>query len=141
MQVAESFEVWLLTAGAQVSRGLPNASQVGAWGMARSARAEAALPVACVDVPVFILLLQGRSMEPEVVLLLQTTHVPRLATAPPITVDDAVRDANSHLVTGGTGGLGLLTACWLSERGAYSCLLYTSPSPRDQRGSRMPSSA
>ena len=27
------------------------------------------------------------------------------------------------------------------ERGNYSCLLYTSPSPRDQRGSRMPSSA
>ena len=26
-------------------------------------------------------------------------------------------------------------------RGQYSCLLYTSPSPRDQRGSRMPSSA
>ena len=24
---------------------------------------------------------------------------------------------------------------------AYLCLLYTSPSPRDQRGSRMPSSA
>ena len=24
---------------------------------------------------------------------------------------------------------------------AYDCLLYTSPSPRDQRGSRMPSSA
>ena len=28
-----------------------------------------------------------------------------------------------------------------AERSAYSCLLYTSPSPRDQRGSRMPSSA
>ena len=27
------------------------------------------------------------------------------------------------------------------ERNASSCLLYTSPSPRDQRGSRMPSSA
>ena len=26
-------------------------------------------------------------------------------------------------------------------RHAYTCLLYTSPSPRDQRGSRMPSSA
>ena len=26
-------------------------------------------------------------------------------------------------------------------QGSYSCLLYTSPSPRDQRGSRMPSSA
>ena len=25
--------------------------------------------------------------------------------------------------------------------GLYTCLLYTSPSPRDQRGSRMPSSA
>ena len=29
----------------------------------------------------------------------------------------------------------------LSEPLFYSCLLYTSPSPRDQRGSRMPSSA
>ena len=27
------------------------------------------------------------------------------------------------------------------EATAYACLLYTSPSPRDQRGSRMPSSA
>ena len=26
-------------------------------------------------------------------------------------------------------------------REVYTCLLYTSPSPRDQRGSRMPSSA
>ena len=32
---------------------------------------------------------------------------------------------------------------WQSEilRGFQTCLLYTSPSPRDQRGSRMPSSA
>ena len=28
-----------------------------------------------------------------------------------------------------------------TERPHSSCLLYTSPSPRDQRGSRMPSSA
>ena len=28
-----------------------------------------------------------------------------------------------------------------AKRGLYNCLLYTSPSPRDQRGSRMPSSA
>ena len=27
------------------------------------------------------------------------------------------------------------------QDGMYCCLLYTSPSPRDQRGSRMPSSA
>ena len=29
----------------------------------------------------------------------------------------------------------------LTSKQAYLCLLYTSPSPRDQRGSRMPSSA
>ena len=34
-------------------------------------------------------------------------------------------------------GCQLVASCDL----AYSCLLYTSPSPRDQRGSRMPSSA
>ena len=33
---------------------------------------------------------------------------------------------------------GLLVACRTREN---NCLLYTSPSPRDQRGSRMPSSA
>ena len=38
--------------------------------------------------------------------------------------------------------VGLLTAAGLVLwRLADSCLLYTSPSPRDQRGSRMPSSA
>ena len=30
---------------------------------------------------------------------------------------------------------------WLETPTVYTCLLYTSPSPRDQRGSRMPSSA
>ena len=47
------------------------------------------------------------------------------------------------------GGAGLgktvilteLIARIASQHGGYSCLLYTSPSPRDQRGSRMPSSA
>ena len=34
----------------------------------------------------------------------------------------------------------LRTACERAKR-TLSCLLYTSPSPRDQRGSRMPSSA
>ena len=29
----------------------------------------------------------------------------------------------------------------IADAETYSCLLYTSPSPRDQRGSRMPSSA
>ena len=30
---------------------------------------------------------------------------------------------------------------YAADNGTYTCLLYTSPSPRDQRGSRMPSSA
>ena len=30
---------------------------------------------------------------------------------------------------------------FIEDRKKYTCLLYTSPSPRDQRGSRMPSSA
>ena len=34
----------------------------------------------------------------------------------------------------------LANQIWLIEK-IYVCLLYTSPSPRDQRGSRMPSSA
>ena len=32
-------------------------------------------------------------------------------------------------------------AFWLLLKGARTCLLYTSPSPRDKRQSRMPSSA
>ena len=41
------------------------------------------------------------------------------------------------------GGLGHggASSVEMSERGISPCLLYTSPSPRDQRGSRMPSSA
>ena len=67
------------------------------------------------------------------------------------------------LVTGASSGIGEATVRALRERGVIvhaaarrlerlkklqeetgcipHCLLYTSPSPRDQRGSRMPSSA
>ena len=40
-------------------------------------------------------------------------------------------------------GIGMLTVgiLWLLQVLPHICLLYTSPSPRDQRGSRMPSSA
>ena len=41
----------------------------------------------------------------------------------------------------GGGGHGLATAYYLAKEHNITCLLYTSPSPRDQRGSRMPSSA
>ena len=35
----------------------------------------------------------------------------------------------------------VLDECWEGQVEIQICLLYTSPSPRDQRGSRMPSSA
>ena len=36
---------------------------------------------------------------------------------------------------------GAATMDWMEQEQERGCLLYTSPSPRDQRGSRMPSSA
>ena len=53
----------------------------------------------------------------------RTTRIPLLIVAPGITTPGTVSDSPVSLVD------------------LYPCLLYTSPSPRDQRGSRMPSSA
>ena len=41
----------------------------------------------------------------------------------------------------GIGGIGMSGIAEVLLNHGYTCLLYTSPSPRDQRGSRMPSSA
>ena len=35
----------------------------------------------------------------------------------------------------------IILTSFRAQKGAYTCLLYTSPSPRDISGSRMPSSA
>ena len=52
--------------------------------------------------------------------------------------------AGANIITlfhGGKGGIqGIVNMAYLSSL-RTGCLLYTSPSPRDQRGSRMPSSA
>ena len=50
----------------------------------------------------------------------------------------AAADAATHLDADAATGACVTT---LSVTPAMICLLYTSPSPRDQRGSRMPSSA
>ena len=46
-------------------------------------------------------------------------------------------------ITGGGSGIGASIVEHFCEQGSevYFCLLYTSPSPRDNRVSRMPSSA
>ena len=48
---------------------------------------------------------------------------------------------NANMIMLGTSGSGKSTAAKLLLRGHIRCLLYTSPSPRDSRSSRMPSSA
>ena len=45
------------------------------------------------------------------------------------------------VLPGMTVGLGIWISDLIIVSLYYFCLLYTSPSPRDQRGSRMPSSA
>ena len=64
-------------------------------------------------------------------------------------------DVQSDTVAQGFGSLGLMTSVLMTPDGKtieaeaahgtvtrhYSCLLYTSPSPRDRTRSRMPSSA
>ena len=109
--------VWLLTTGAQV--GFVGAGHAGSWGLSRSARAEASLPVICIDGPVHKIVLQGSScVESETVLLANEHSVPRLMYASNVTGRNAHATSESHLITGGTSGLGLLTARWLAQRGA-----------------------
>ena len=58
---------------------------------------------------------------------------------------DAQRGHSQPLLTLWQGFIAVqamdFTAGFLTLLGIEGCLLYTSPSPRDQRGSRMPSSA
>ena len=51
------------------------------------------------------------------------------------------KNAKLHMTTGWPQRGGAMPTAYPSFDQAPSCLLYTSPSPRDQRGSRMPSSA
>ena len=59
-----------------------------------------------------------------------------------IPVNSTILDGWVNVSTGANGDGGTGTH-WIANDPSlnFSCLLYTSPSPRDQRGSRMPSSA
>ena len=98
--------------------------QAEPWGLARSARAEALLPLQCFNGVSAAPLLHGTTLaEPEAMVDCGTTLVPRLMRPPPAWVS-ILPTADSQLVTGGTGGLGLLTARWLVQRcGAHALVL------------------
>ena len=119
--------VWLLTTGATLARrDVCRARQAGSWGLARSARGETLLPLLCIDAALSTALEHGSSLtEPEAVLQRRALIVPRLVHAPRISMssDGAASPAVSHVVTGGTAGLGLLTGRWLAQRGARALAL------------------
>ena len=54
---------------------------------------------------------------------------------------ELMNKTNEHIIICGMGKSGLVGRKISSTLASTGCLLYTSPSPRDQRGSRMPSSA
>jgi hypothetical protein len=119
MQTSKTLEpnVWLLTTGAQVPS--DHAAHAGSWGLSRASRAEASLPVMCADVPEHLDFAHGLFLvEPETVLVPNEHLVPRLAHASHVTEINACATSECHFITGGTGGLGLLTARWLAQRGA-----------------------
>ena len=59
---------------------------------------------------------------------------------PDFTGEIAGKKQAAELLQGGVEQLAELQDVLYAD-GRWGCLLYTSPSPRDQRGSRMPSSA
>ena len=134
---ASEADVYVLTHNVhKVTSGRVQPQQAGAWGLSRAARAEApSLNVRCADVgagewraPHYELIVAtARALhqvrdEPEMALARGgLVHVPRLAVAghplnsnsEPVAGPPA--EPHTHLVTGGTGGLGLLTASWLAQ--------------------------
>ena len=114
-------KMWLITMGSPTHE--------GSWGLARAARAEASLPVHCIDGAAAAALEQRQPLaEPEAMLGAAACLVPRLARARESTHATNAPAASTHVVTGGTGGLGLLTARWLAQRGAARALALASRS-------------
>ena len=106
--------VWLLGA----------AAQAGTWGLGRAARIEAPSPLQCFDGMVSALLARRPTLsEPEAVLRPAIALVPRLKRKPRAAREGSALAADAQLVTGGTSGLGLLTARWIVQRGVNSLTL------------------
>ena len=100
-------------------------THAGSWGLARCARVEALLPLRCHSVTVHFQMKGEEWMEPEIRTARKANFVPRLIRLKSVikttrswnSVASSRQIAGSHVVTGGTGGIGLLTARWLAQRG------------------------
>ena len=126
---SKPWPMWLIasSAGAQ-SHDSETPKHAGPWGFARSARLEGQLPIVSMDAPtVMVAIKSGASVaESEALLRSNKILMPRLSRAPRL-MDAASTPSHArrvaHLVTGGTTGLGLLTARWLAQGGAASLTL------------------
>ena len=122
MSTETALPLWLVGSGTQERH---HSAHAGAWGLARSARAEERMPLSCVDgdtPAAFVLCLL--QMEYEASIRFHTCVVPRLVDAGRLIVASGTSPScGAHLISGGTGGLGLLTARWLAQRGCTSVTL------------------
>ena len=125
----------LLTAHTQRSSAsdIVRPAHAGLLGISRTARAEEGLPVVSIDgeriheSSASMLIDLVSISEPEVVVRAEGPLVSRLARLPaaagPATPHDG---ASTQIVSGGTGGLGLLTARWLAQSGLAQALVLVS---------------
>ena len=106
------------------------AEHAGVWGLVRSARQESpSARLRCMDVSALSLRVWRDifTFPPEAAEVRQkgqTFAAPRLTRMPMAAAKEgSARLSNTHVVTGGTGGLGVLTARWLADRGVERLLL------------------
>ena len=112
-------------------------AHAGGWGLARTAHREVpSLSLRCAQPDAAPLgtcirsVTQGLNMdapfEAEVAVRAGALLVPRLTRFTPLAPQDGTQltlKSGTHLLLGGTGGLGLLTARWLGQQGAGSLVL------------------
>ena len=135
--------VWVLTGGAcgVGAAELVTPSHAGLWGLSRSARSEMPLlNVRCIDAGGVVKQLHSRSSAIKASVCESDSDLeqalrkgmflsPRLASARHTAQSRALfPEASTHLLTGGTGGIGLLTSRWLVRDGHRSHLVLTSRS-------------
>lgn len=128
--------VWLCTTWTHLHRNTiqPRLEHAGAWGVSRSARAEARVPVVCIGAPRRASFHRmpacnnlSLAAEAEMIVDVDNHYVPRLVhetrTRELRLVATESIVARHHLVTGGTAGIGLLTGRWIAQRGSPRLLL------------------